>query len=154
MFSVRMKIVDQNEDNEAAPAYPEGKFIYQRMQKQEEDVFSNGGFLGNLMQQNTIGFKQDGPIQFMAEDEENEEEGEQLQKALGILERLMISMEMGTWNKAENFAGMIKRLMPESGELKRKAFRMELMVRREDYEKAVEQARDLRRMIEEQAKEQ
>ena len=45
---------------------------------------------------------------------------------------------------------MINRLMPESGELKRKAFRMELMVRREDYEKAVEQARDLHRMIEEE----
>ena len=148
MFSVRMKIVDQNEDTETAPAYPEGKFVYQRANKQEEDVFSSGGFLGNLMQQNTIGFKQDGPIQFMTEEEADEEEGEQLQKALEIMERLMLSMEMGTWSKAENFAGMIKRLMPESGELKRKAFRMELMVRREDYEKAVDQARELRKMIE------
>ena len=150
-FSVRMKIVNQQEEEEI-PAYPEGKFIYQ-MTSPEEDTLEMGGFLENLMNSNLL-VHQEGPIQFMPDVLEEDDEAEQLQKALEIMERLMLSMEMGTWGKAENFASMIKRLLEGRKQWKKNAFRLELAVRREDYEKAIEQARELHRLIEEAIRQQ
>ena len=57
-------------------------------------------------------------------------------------------IDMGTWEKAENFAGVVKRLV-ESGDpsLKRLAFRLEMTVRKEDHEKSVEQFHKLEAAI-------
>ncbi len=56
------------------------------------------------------------------------------------LEKLIICVELETWEKAENFASIIKKMIPESEQEGRKnAFRLELAVRKEDYERTQKQ---------------
>lgn len=56
------------------------------------------------------------------------------------IERLGVCLELGIWEKAENYAGVIKHMVPDSFvELKKQAFRIELAVRKEDYSQAIKQ---------------
>lgn len=60
------------------------------------------------------------------------------------LEKLIICVELETWEKAENFASIIKKMIPESEKEERKnAFRLELAVRKEDYERTQKQIKEL-----------
>lgn len=60
------------------------------------------------------------------------------------LEKLIICVELETWEKAENFASIIKKMIPESDqEGRRNAFRLELAVRKEDYERTQKQIKKL-----------
>lgn len=60
------------------------------------------------------------------------------------LEKLIICVELETWEKAENFASIIKKMIPESEkEGRRSAFRLELAVRKEDYERTQKQMQEL-----------
>ncbi len=60
------------------------------------------------------------------------------------LEKLIICVELETWEKAENFASIIKKMIPESEREGRKsAFRLELAVRKEDYERTQKQIKEL-----------
>lgn len=77
-----------------------------------------------------------------------EDWSEKRNKALDTLEKLILCVEMGTWGKAENFAGIIKRLMPQQNQdLKRCAFRLELDIRKEDYDKATKQIKLLQELL-------
>ena len=60
------------------------------------------------------------------------------------MEKLIICIEMENWDKAEIFAGTVKKLVESDKELKRKAFRVEMTVRKADYEKAMEQFNELK----------
>ncbi len=65
------------------------------------------------------------------------------------MEKLELCVELGTWEKAETFAGMIRQRMPEENEkLAKKAFRLELAVRREDAEKTTVLLNELRNLVE------
>lgn len=65
-----------------------------------------------------------------------------------ILERLSLSVELGNWEKAENFAGVIKNLFLESEQVERKlAFRLELAIRKEDYNTTLERMRELQNLL-------
>lgn len=60
------------------------------------------------------------------------------------IEKLIICVELGTWEKAENFASVIKNMIPETDKEGRKsAFRLELAVRKEDYDKTQIQMKEL-----------
>lgn len=62
---------------------------------------------------------------------------ENLTQLRSNMEKLIICIEMGNWNKAERFATTIKRLLAQDeGDGKKLAFRMEMAVRREDYDKS------------------
>lgn len=64
------------------------------------------------------------------------------------LEKLIICIEMGTWEKAEAFAGIIKRLMPPNEqELKKAAFRVVLSVRKMNYEESMQGIKKLQGLI-------
>jgi len=75
---------------------------------------------------------------------------ENLEEIHSIMEKMLICIDMGTWEKAENFAGVVKRLV-DGGDssLKRLAFRLEMTVRKEDHEKAVEQFHKLEMALKE-----
>lgn len=60
------------------------------------------------------------------------------------LEKLIICIEMRNWEKAELFSGTIKKLTESNLELKRKALRVELSARKEDYEQVIPQYKELR----------
>jgi len=54
------------------------------------------------------------------------------------LDKIILCMDMGSWEKAEMFAGTIKKLVQGgSEEIRRAAFRMELATRKENSEKAI-----------------
>lgn len=59
------------------------------------------------------------------------------------MEKLIICIEMGNWEKAELFSGTIKKLAESNLELKRKALRVELSARKEDYEHALPEYKEL-----------
>ena len=55
------------------------------------------------------------------------------------MEKLVLSIELGAWDKAETLAATIKSLV-ENGDsdLKRVVLRMEMAIRKENYEKSME----------------
>ncbi len=66
------------------------------------------------------------------------------------MEKLIICIEVGAWDRAESFSHNIKELVEEGPqELKKAAFRLEMNVRKEKYEKAVEQYNNLKELFEE-----
>lgn len=66
------------------------------------------------------------------------------------MEKLIICMEVGAWDKAETFSHNIKELVEEGPQdLKKTAFRLEMNVRKEKYEKALEQYNSLKELLEE-----
>lgn len=69
---------------------------------------------------------------------------ERIKRQRDTLEKLTICVEMGAWEKAENFAEQIKRAIPEEDtQWRRIAFRMQLEVRKENYENAISGIRTL-----------
>jgi len=67
------------------------------------------------------------------------DENENLYTAKDALEKLKLCVDLGNWEKAEEFAGVIKNMMPaEAPDIRKLAFRLELAVRKEDLEKSIE----------------
>lgn len=78
-----------------------------------------------------------------------ETEEEKFRQAAENLEKMIICVELDNWEKAENFAGIVKNLMPEEKkELKRAAFSLLLSVRKEDYENSLSLANHVADLIE------
>lgn len=68
-----------------------------------------------------------------------------------VMEKLERCAELGTWERAEGFAGLLRQYIPEEKEeLEKKVFRLGMMVRREDAEKTRELLGELRSLVEEQ----
>ena len=64
------------------------------------------------------------------------------------MEKLLICIELENWEKAENFANIIKNLAPETEqELKKAAFRVELAIRKENKEKSLTQYDALKALV-------
>lgn len=75
---------------------------------------------------------------------------ENVQEIRGKMEKLILCMEVEAWDKAENFAHNIKELLEQAPrELKRSAFRLEMNVRKSDYDKSMEQYGNLKSLFEE-----
>ncbi len=69
-------------------------------------------------------------------------------------EKLNLSMDMGNWQKAENFTDVIKQLLQgASKELQRACFRLGMAVRKGDYEKAKEAEKVTVEMLDQEWKE-
>lgn len=63
-------------------------------------------------------------------------------------EKMNLSADMGNWYKAENYASMVKQLLQESSrELQRAVFRMEMAVRKSDYDKFRQCAEDVKALM-------
>lgn len=55
------------------------------------------------------------------------------------MDKLILSIELGAWDKAETLADTIKTLVTKSDdELKKQVFRMEMAIRKENYEKSMD----------------
>lgn len=120
-FSIRVKrAVSQLENSKA---YASGKFVYEGVSRREISDLDEEMY--NIEEIYCLG------------SEENKKE------IRNNMEKLIICIEMENWDKAENFAETIKKLVESDKELKRKAFRVEMTVRKADGEKAVEQYNEL-----------
>lgn len=67
---------------------------------------------------------------------------ENIREIHSALDKLLICIELGNWEKAENFSSVVKNLISnEESEqtLKKEAFRLELIIRRGNHDKAIEQ---------------
>ena len=66
-----------------------------------------------------------------------EENREELKKRM---DKLVLSIEMGAWDKAELLASTLKALLESAGdeELKRQVLRMEMAIRKANYDKSME----------------
>ncbi len=63
---------------------------------------------------------------------------ENYQALKDTMEKLVLCLEMDNWEKAESFAKNLKRLVEDGGEdINRMIFRLELAIRKENYEKAM-----------------
>lgn len=131
-FTIRLKSTEL--DTESEEYLPSGNFVYETAQmlrtSEENAVFSAQELIPDMEEM----------FQFGTRDNTDE--------IRATMEKLILCIEMGTWEKAENFAGVVKRLV-ESGDpsLKRLAFRLEMTVRKEDHEKAIEQYHKLEEAI-------
>ena len=73
---------------------------------------------------------------------------ENQKEMVNALEKLVICIEMENWQKAENFAATVKGLIPaEQKEIYREAFRLELIVRKADKKKALEQYEEVEKEV-------
>lgn len=64
------------------------------------------------------------------------------------IQNLIISIEMGIWDKAENYAAIIKSLIPEDYiDLRKVVFKIELSTRKEDKTKSLELIEELKKYI-------
>lgn len=74
---------------------------------------------------------------------------ENQQEIASKMEKLIICMEVEAWDKAEAFAHNIKELVEQAPrEIKKSAFRMEMNVRKANYDKSMEQFNDLKSALE------
>ncbi len=113
------------EDGEEEYQGPQGRYEYSR---------SAGG--------NEVSYR------MLNESEEVLDAEDNLFTAKDSLEKMKLCIDLGTWEKAEEFAGIIKNMMPEDNQdLKRLAFRLELSVRKEDYDKSTELAAELEEQL-------
>lgn len=75
---------------------------------------------------------------------------ENVEELRSKMEKLIICMEVGAWDRAESFSHNIKELVDEGPqEIKKAAFRLEMNVRKEKYDKAMEQFNNLKGLFEE-----
>lgn len=126
-FSIRVKrAVSQLENSKA---YASGKFVYEGVSRREISDFDEEMY--NIEEIYCLG------------SEENKKE------IRNNMEKLIICIEMENWDKAETFAETIKKLVESDKELKRKAFRVEMTVRKADGEKAAEQYNELDQVLNE-----
>ncbi len=73
-----------------------------------------------------------------------------MQEITSKMEKLILSMEVEAWDKAETFAHNIKELVEQAPkEIKKAAFRLEMNVRKGEYDKSVEYYNNLRALFEE-----
>lgn len=120
-FSIRLKRADNTIEN--TKAYESGKFVYDGFSRRE--ISSMDEEMYNIEQMYLLG---------------SDENKKEIKTAM---EKLIICIEMENWDKAEIFAETIKKLLASDRELKRKAFRVEMTVRKEDGENAIIQYNEL-----------
>lgn len=122
-FTIRLKLGDTEEAGEEL--LPSENFSYETVQmlKQVEEEAPN----------------MDEIFKFGTEDN--------LKEIRSTMEKMILCIELGTWEKAENFADVVKRLVDDEPSLKRLAFRLEMIIRKEDKEKAIAQYHKLEEEI-------
>ena len=126
-FSIRVKRADSSFEN--TKAYETGKFVYEGFSRHE--VKNMDDEMQSIEEIYRLG------------SDENKKE------ITNTMEKLIICVEMENWEKAEMFAGTMKKLLESDKELKRKAFRLEMTVRKADGESALTQYNDLDQALKE-----
>lgn len=86
---------------------------------------------------------------YMDTSDSEQGEGNTLKLMREKLEKVILCVELGTWDKADKFASMMKAALPDTmAELRKEVFRLELMIRREDYDLSLQQIKRIQDKIE------
>lgn len=129
-FTLKMKI-DKSNRKDSGGEFASGAFVYDGTTKRkvEELTKEEAGRL-KLPTINT-----DGTLKLNYEQSDNT--ADHIEEIEAAMEKLDLCMEMDNWEKAESFAGQIKKLInKEDKEVYQQAFRLEMAVRKEDSQKA------------------
>lgn len=114
-----------------------------QQQEQEEVPVATGGFSFN-METITDSEQKDMSEIFRLGSEEN------VQEILVNMEKLVLCIEMENWEKANDFAENIKQLVADDAmNLKRKAFRLQMTLRKGDHETSIQEYDILKEAVEE-----
>ncbi len=109
----------------------------EEQQKEKEEI---AGFSGQWSQRIK---------EYMSNSEPEPSEEGMIKLVREKLEKIILCIELGTWEKADKFAGMIKAALPDSmAELKKEVFRLELMLRKENYDLSLQQVKKIQEKIE------
>lgn len=112
-------------------------------QQEQEEISAAGGFSFN-METITDTVQQDISEIFKLGSEEN------VQEILTNMEKLVLCIEMENWEKANDFAENIKQLVADDTmNLKRKAFRLQMTLRKGDHETSIREYAILKEAVEE-----
>ena len=75
---------------------------------------------------------------------------ENIKELQNVMEKLIICIEMENWEKAEQFAGHVKKLIAEEEkELRKAVFSLQLIIRKEQTENAAKQFEEVKRLLKE-----
>ena len=131
-FNVILKKSDRA-DETTGVEMPSRNFVYegsgQYTESEEESSYTGESGTGWKLTANSDKIYQFGTSENIRE----------INSALG---KLFICIELGNWEKAENFASVVKNLISDNEseqQLKKEAFRLELIIRRGDHDKAIAQ---------------
>ncbi len=131
-FNVILGKADEAEETTGVEI-PNGNFVYegsgQYSESEEESKYTGEGGDGWKLTANSDKIYQFGT-------------SENIREINSALEKLFICIELGNWEKAENFASVVKNLISDNEseqQLKKEAFRLELIIRRGDHDKALVQ---------------
>lgn len=129
-FSLKMKI-DKSKNREGDTEYVSGAFVYDGTTKRKVEELTKEE--AGRLKLPTI--NKDGTLKVNYEQSNNT--ADHIEEIEIAMERLDLCMEMDNWEKAESFAGQIKKLInKDDKEIYQQAFRLEMAVRKEDMEKA------------------
>ena len=121
--------------------------IVGQTESQESFNISNGTF---IYQEKEIKRDLNSKISLLAELEKPSDTKGKIHDIMLLVEKLGICIEMGNWEKAENFAIAIKNHLGKDDQEHRKtAFRLELTVRKEDHDKSLQLLSQLKEMLNE-----
>lgn len=73
---------------------------------------------------------------------------ENTQEIRNKMEKLIICLELEAWDRAESFASNLKSLLRDREDLKKLVFRLEMCLRKEDYDKSMKRYQDLKAGLE------
>ena len=131
-FNVILKKSDETGETTGVEM-PSGNFVYegsgQYSESEEESSYTGENGTGWKLTANSDKIYQFGT-------------SENIREINSALEKLFICIELGNWEKAENFASVVKNLISDNEseqQLKKEAFRLELIIRRGDHDKAIAQ---------------
>lgn len=138
-FSFTVKVMPGSH-KDSKMNFPEGSFVFSKevpMAAPEQNNIGSydlGGMSGTLNSMPLPDSTEDYDLPMFEETDRNAIDSQVREN----LEKLMICIELGSWEKAEGFATMLKNTIAEDKpELKNKAFSLLLNVRKEKYEQAM-----------------
>ncbi len=73
---------------------------------------------------------------------------ENLEELMKRMEKLVLSIEMGAWDKAELLAETVKKLVEDAGDdVKKKVLRLEMSIRKENHERSIQSYEALKQLL-------
>ncbi len=130
-FSIRLKLPSVGEQKSA---YEKGAFVYDGTQRRAISSITDESYAADEL------------YRFGSSDN--------IKELKSTLEKLVICIEMENWEKAEGFASTVKKLVSDNSEIKKKAFCMEMVIRKSDHDNSLEAYNDFVKMLQDYIKEE
>ena len=143
-FSFTVKVHESEKGASNLAAFPEGRFEFSKdlpLARQESLSVGDYDLGSSAIPVTPVGLQDGGEDEFLFSGSDAEGDTAMIRETL---EKLMICIELESWEKAENFATVIKNYMAQNyPELKNKAFSLLLNVRKEKYDQAMDLIKEL-----------